>query len=384
MAILRLAALLAFVAWTMDFVAESWAEGHDVNINGGVYRNGAAYTMDRKLQVVMKYHELTALMGQGNVTSRKLGEEAGVSHTYARKVIEECHSGEIIDPSTIVPDRAYGVGSIVFSALDQAVLLDLRDQNPQRTLDSYRRELFRLTGTDASKSTICEWFLRGHEFTGGMRVSDLVPKDKFTDENVLRFHEFKYKIKQIHPSRIKFGDEKLLKGAELYSRKVRRCPETGVLEDVTVDSDFRNTYSIVGFCGIDRRTGPFQYSLHDGSNDATAFSKAVKEGVKNEFLLPYDIIVLDNATYHHHGDASSLEDWLWKKFRIYVLFLPTRSPELNPIELLWHTLVQRLQNWPIMQNRPCRDAVAFAAGSIMDSFTHEDVEKAYRHCNYIW
>jgi len=123
--------------------------------------------------------------------------------------------------------------------------------------------------------------------------------------------------------------------------------------------------------------------MHESTNDATMFSEAVEQAVKNKLLLPFDILVLDNATYHHHGDSASLEDWLWCNFKIYLLFLPTRSPELNPIELLWHTLVRRLKNWPLAQNRPRRDAAAFAAASIMDSFTHQDVENTYRHCNYI-
>jgi len=141
-----------------------------------------------------------------------------------------CSGDDVIAPTVSAP-FAFA------SALDEAVLfLDLRDQNPQLcALDNYQRELFRLTGTYASESTICNWFLRGNEYTGGMRVSNLVPKDKFTDENVERFLDYRGKIKKIHPCRIKFGDEKLLKGSELYSRKVRHCPETGVMEDVTVD-----------------------------------------------------------------------------------------------------------------------------------------------------
>jgi len=372
-----------YFAVIMAFCTEVWSAGHDVNVNGGVYCNGAAYTMDRKLQVAMKFRELVAEIGENAVSSRKLGKEAGVSHVFAQKVINECKAGGIIDPSSIVPNRPYGVGSIVFDARDEAILLDLRNQNPQRTLDDYRRQLYRLTGTDASESTICEWFLRGHDFAGGMRVSNLVPRDKFTDENVERFLDYQEKIQQLDPRRIKFGDEKLLKGAELYSRKVRRCPQTGKVEDVTVDSDFRNTYSIVGFCGIDQRTAPFQYTLYEYTNDASAFCKAVEEAVENNFLLTGDALVLDNASYHRFGEAASLEDWLWEEFRILLIYLPTRSPELNPIELLWHTLVQRLKNWPLAHDRPRRDAVAFAAASIMASFTHADVAKTYHHCNYI-
>ena len=66
------------------------------------------------------------------------------------------------------------------------------------------------------------------------------------------------------PRRIKFIDEKWLKGAEIYFIKARADPKTGQLPDILVGSNFRNTYSIVGFCGIDRHTPPFHYTITDG------------------------------------------------------------------------------------------------------------------------
>ena len=61
-----------------------------------------------------------------------------------------------------------------------------------------------------------------------------------------------------------------------------------------------------------------------------------------------DVIIKDNARVHTGGAAADLEDWLWdhevdgRPLRILVLYLPTRSPELNPIELCFHILSLRL------------------------------------------
>ena len=57
-------------------------------------------------------------------------------------------------------------------------------------------------------------------------------------------------------SRIKFGDEKHVKGAELFCRKTRRAVFTGEVPPVLTHADVRNTSSIVGFCGIENRTPP--------------------------------------------------------------------------------------------------------------------------------
>ena len=62
------------------------------------------------------------------------------------------------------------------------------------------------------------------------------------------------------------------------------------------------------------------------------------------------MLVCDNATIHQQGYNSDLGDFLWntpaldgEPLRILLLPLPTRSPELNPIELVWHILVQRVK-----------------------------------------
>eukprot|EP00571_Detonula_confervacea_P003009 CAMPEP_0172316252 /NCGR_PEP_ID=MMETSP1058-20130122/27605_1 /TAXON_ID=83371 /ORGANISM="Detonula confervacea, Strain CCMP 353" /LENGTH=173 /DNA_ID=CAMNT_0013030521 /DNA_START=69 /DNA_END=586 /DNA_ORIENTATION=+ len=88
-------------------------------------------------------------------------------------------------------------------------------------------------------------------------------------------------------------------------------------------------------------------SIHDEINTATEFSVQVELEMSSVFFYPGDVMVLDNATIHSDGENSVLEDWLWDRFGVFVLFLPARSPEFNPIELVWNTLVARLKNVPL-------------------------------------
>ncbi len=124
--------------------------------------------------------------------------------------------------------------------------------------------------------------------------------DKFTPENVLRTIEYWDLIARIDPFRLKFGDEKPLKGSDLFNRKGRADPLKGEREPIIVDSDFRNTYNIIGICGIARDTAPMAYKMHDGINDAMVFSDFFLECVVHGFLRRGDVLVLDNAAIHHY------------------------------------------------------------------------------------
>ena len=154
--------------------------------------------------------------------------------------------------------------------------------------------------------------------------------------------EYLVQISKYNRNRIKYGDEKHLKGAELFCRKTRRNIFTGVVPPVFTSSDFRNTYSIVGFCGIDERSTPMHYSITQGNNNADNFALQVQLAVASGFLKPYDVLVLDRAAIHTGGQNASLKELLWDEYRIFILLLPARTPEWNPIELVCNILVSRL------------------------------------------
>jgi hypothetical protein len=55
----------------------------------------------------------------------------------------------------------------------------------------------------------------------------MVPYDKFRQENIEKAYDYIFTILQLDPARIIFGDEKLLKGQEIFNRLVRRDPMIG-------------------------------------------------------------------------------------------------------------------------------------------------------------
>jgi transposase len=319
--------------------------------------------------------------GSGVVTSRALAEAALISHTTPLKVIADNAAGTIRGPKK---RSKPGMGSKSLSLEDELFLLTLYCLQPSTSLARFKKSLFDMKGTKVSRMTISRWFNTRFPFKGKKVKTCNVPLDKFKPANILRWKEYILEIEGFAPHRLKFGDEKHIKGADLYG-KVRIDPITGDTPSNKTDGDFRNTYTVVGICGVDHRVQPVEYTINNYTNDSTAFNEFIDNAIVKGFLLPGDVLVLDNAAIHTKGESSNLFEFLWDNFQILVICLPMRAPELNPIELLWNTLNGRLPYHQYLGGggQPSKDAVAIAASEILDAITHAEVAKYYQHCGYI-
>ena len=358
--------------------------GYSINMNGGVYRRGKPKSFEAIAFTAGRFFELEQQLQPGDkVSLRSLGREAQCSTTFAKKVIEQIENGELIDPATQILTRARGAGVMTLSYDDGLYLLFLRSVNNCLKLREYTFRLAMDRGTIVSYSVVSRWFTTAFPFKGGMRKLNKDPIDKFTDNNTLRRMVYLLRASQVPTDRFVFGDEKPLKGGDLFNRVGRADPITGLIEDFVVDSDWRNTYSITGLCCNDPGRTPFSYVIHDSTNDSSDFSAFIMMNLASNFLQRGDFLVLDNASIHRYQQSDGLEEYLWNYHGIFLQFLPTRSPELNPIELLWNTLAQRLKHLPIGSGGPCKHRVANGAVMLMNAFTHEDVDASYRKCGYI-
>ena len=174
-------------------------------------------------------------------------------------------------------------------------------------------------------------------------------------------------------------DEKLLKNSEGVGRKNRRDPLTGNIPAIYVPGDFRNTYKILGICGIDRRMPvPIYHKIHTGNNDSLEYADFVDDAITAGYIFPHDIIVSDNASYHVGGENKHLEDYLWEEYKILLVYLPARTPEWNPIEKIWNVLVKRLTCVSLIELKMLgANAIAKAAGSILNQVSFKTVDDCY-------
>ena len=362
--------------------------GGAVNMHGGIYSPGVSYGLSKKIHVSVEY-QLERLACQNNakakVSLNRIARCCEVGWHFVWKVRDELHlHGRVLRPHKIYMKRVVprGPGSKTLDRFDKCVLMRLLDDDPSRSLRSYSDRLEEYTGKKVCRTTICKWFLHAFPIRGGMVKPNLVPYDKFRPENEMKAYEYLFMLSHFSPERVKFGDEKLLKGQDLYNRQVRVNPMTGVAAPIITDPDFRNTHSITGFCSIDPRTTPMWFRIHRANNNAEQFKADVEGAIASGFLGKRDILVLDNAAYHTGKQNRTLADWLWTKQGIYALFLPARTPEWNPIELVWATLVKRMKmiNLKKLRDEVGTDCAAFAAEKVLSNISRRDIEKNYRHC----
>ena len=355
-----------------------------LNKNGGVYHRGKAYTDDKKLQVALHYIEL--LEEEGEVSSRRLAAVAKVGKNFANKIIQEVTSGVVVlgfmRPPKNIPR---GHGSKTLTPEDEHLLLMVCHDNPKALLCMHQGAIFHHHGTLVSKSTISRWMATRFPHKMTFRKANKVPVDKFSPLNAIGIHECNLTISLFlgNPHKIKFGDEKPLKGADLFNRKARKDPFTGVVPVTVVDSDFGNRCNIIGFCGIDMRCPAMDFCIvgEDQTTAAATFMAAIESSVAKGFLSRGDILVLDNAAIHCYRESEGLAAYLWAH-GILLLPLPTRVPELNPIELIWNTLVQRLRALAMSAGGGRHAVVEFTA-QILSAITHHEVAKYYAHCGYM-
>jgi hypothetical protein len=365
--------------------------GYSLNRNGGLYRNGVSYDVLTKLRIAQGYLEI--LNEHGCPPSyAQLARDFKVSVNTAKKVVSELLSEEgVQDPHNTAQRRPRGPGARTMDELDAATLIQLLREEPSRTLPNYQLNLLERTGTLVSTSVISRFFNHGCPFKASFRQPNHIPYDKFKEENLTRAIDYANFIATVEDkSRLKFVDEKHLKGEELYNRQTRRDPLTGELYPILVNSDFRNAYNILGICGIDVEAPAMHCWITDETNDAEGFSQFIEGAVARGVLRRFDILVLDNAAIHTGRDNEFLESWLWDydlpdglPLYVQLITLPTRSPELNPIELLWAILVRRLKLLRLAERSNSRHAAAHAAAAILEEFDHVLVGRCFVHCNYL-
>ena len=121
----------------------------------------------------------------------------------------------------------------------------------------------------------------------------------------------------------------MLKGKSIFNKLARRDVLTGLVPVTITDPDLRNTYSIIGICGICPRSRPVRYRITDATVDANLFSLEIKSAIANRFLRAGDVLILHNAANHTGKGNSVLKEWLWEEHMVLVLLLPAQAPEWN-------------------------------------------------------
>jgi transposase len=89
-----------------------------------------------------------------------------------------------------------------------------------------------------------------------------------------------------------------------------------------------------------------------------------------------------------NGNARVIEDMLWEtmvdgcSLHVLVIYLPTRSPDLNPIELIFHILVMTIRSYQYWTAGPCDNAVLHKAAQVMNEMSCNLILHCCAQCGY--
>ena len=218
---------------------------------------------ERIAEVIESYLFLRDEADGGDVPVSHVARMADVSWKVAKRVILEVDGGIGDSRPGWLLNRPVGVGSRVgLSHEQECFILWLRFSDPFRSNEDYVRELYIKYGVQVSRMFVTRWFRNSFKKRGRLVTSELVPIDKMKFQNVVRYDDYCGYVRGVSTYRIVFVDEKSLKGCELYNRRGRSDPLTGEQPMQIVDSDFRNTYCLMGMITISHaKAKPIFYSL---------------------------------------------------------------------------------------------------------------------------
>jgi transposase len=146
------------------------------------------------------------------------------------------------------------------------------------------------------------------------------------------------------------------------------------------DSAFRD-------CAL--KVKPVVYTIGKDNGTAAAFVSFCQMMVVSRWLRHDDeIIVMDNAATHTGGESEELERFFGetiidgRPLHILVIYLPTRSPDLNPIELVFHMFARRVISYRLRHDCPGgpvdSDIIRFGS-DVLNDITYETILKCYQH-----
>lgn len=158
----------------------------------------------------------------------------------------------------------------------------------------------------------------------------------YKERNEEKRAEFKKQLEQIDPEKLVYIDEAGIDN-RLF-REYGRAPR-GQKIYAEIPGKKRERVSVIG--GLMKGTFLAPFTFQGGCN-ADVFN-AWLENVLLPNLPKGTTIIMDNAAFHKSVKTRELIE----SFGCYLLFLPTYSPDLNPIEHWWHKIKSILR--PLIQ-----------------------------------
>lgn len=136
------------------------------------------------------------------------------------------------------------------------------------------------------------------------------------------------------------------------------------------------SHTIIGFLSL-LVTPPIIFKVVQGASNGRIYHEFVVKEVLPK-LKQGQVMFVDNLNYHVMGQLAESTVKQCHEKGVKYIRLPTYSPELNPIEMVWAWMKQRLSKTPV--SAPLIDTVC----QILNSLSHQKVENFYSKCGYLF
>jgi hypothetical protein len=135
--------------------------------------------------------------------------------------------------------------------------------------------------------------------------------------------------------------KKHLVNKDVLPNKRRADPLPGYMDAILVSGNFPEAYTLLVIISPNHtKPLPIHYVIGKENFNSTSFAAYIMELISSGWFKHGNTLILDNASIHSGGgDAGNVEDYFWdsvidgRPLSVLVIFLPTQSPELNPMEL---------------------------------------------------
>ena len=363
------------------------------NEKGGFYQPGREYDFVQKCKVADIYISLLVSNFPKNVAVKDVSDEAKVSWRFAKKCIDEIDlHGDVIDPEQIKLQRLQcQIITYKITKIDEVFLLSMHAEEPRRPNVDYVTELLFHRGVDVTSQTIGNFFARRFDNKGTFVKPNLIPLDKWKLDNLAKFHDFFNTILELPDlTRYNWIDEKHIVNKDCLPNRVRRDPVTGYIPFIPVSGDFRDAYNVFAcILPSEEKICPVFFQIVKNNGNSITFVNFIIAMINNRYLTHDEVIIMDNAKIHTCGEAETVEKLLWetvvdgRPLHILVVYLPTRSPELNPIELIFHILSRRIKRYRYDIGTDIDHAVVRLASEVLNTMSTGLIQKCVEHCGYV-
>jgi len=183
------------------------------------------------------------------------------------------------------------------------------------------------------------------------KISSEEQIQKYSIKNVEYYVDYLLEIQTIPWHHIKFLDESHFRASgaflkiilnqiksdlnisELHNRRVWSPIGKAITATRKAPLDMGYSLTIMTSLSVEN---PILVDLRYKSNTQYDFFAFVAHAIESKFLVPGDVLVVDNARIHFAEETAEAMDFMLHVFGIRILHLPTYSCELNPCELVFN------------------------------------------------